>query len=360
VSLRSEFPVLERIAYMNAGTDGPVPRRAADAAREALAREEQAGRAGKAHFEQVMQTRDALRAHAATLVGCEPEQMALTHSTTDGMNAVLHGLGLGRGDEIVTSDEEHPGLLAPLAALAAERGVKVRFAPFAELANAVTAETRLIACSHVSWVGGKVADTAALRTTGIPILYDGAQGAGAIPVSVRELGCAFYGFAGQKWLCGPDQSGFLYVDAEYVDALGAPWPGYQSLSDAQRATELPLATGAQRFDMGFPSPHDGAWALASFELFAERGWDQVHDRARTLAAQLAQDLTEAGHEVDSRGNSTLVSWKHEEPEAFVAKAAEDGVAIRHLPGRGLLRASIGAWNDDSDLDRLKNLLTASS
>jgi L-cysteine/cystine lyase len=188
-----------------------------------------------------MQLRDDLRRRAAWLMGCPPGTIALTHSTTDGMNLVLRGLRLGRGDEVVTSDEEHPGLLAPLAALAAEQGVTITVAPFAELADAVTAATKLIACSHVSWINGQVADMGALAATGVPVLLDGAQGLGAIPVDPRELGCAFYAAAGQKWLCGPDQSGFLYVHEDWIDRLGAPWPGYQSLADAQRAAELPLA-----------------------------------------------------------------------------------------------------------------------
>jgi selenocysteine lyase/cysteine desulfurase len=359
VSLRDEFPVLERIAYMNAGTDGPVARRATRAAEASLRAQAEDGRAGKAHFEALMDQREQIRAHAAALMGCAPADVALTHSTTDGMNLVLHGLGLGRGNEVVTSDEEHPGLVAPLAALAVERGVNVRYVPFTELANAVTSSTRLIACSHVSWVGGKVADTAALRATGVPILYDGAQGLGAIPIDVAELGCAFYAAAGQKWLCGPDQTGFLYVHPDHVEELGAPWPGYQSLSDAQRAAELPLAEAAKRFDLGFPAPHDAAWTLTTFEIFEREGWDNVHRRAAEQAEWLATSLQDLGRKVAPRGRSTLVSWADPDPETFVRQAADNRIAIRHLPGRGLARASVGAWNDGEDLGRLLALVATS-
>jgi L-cysteine/cystine lyase len=352
VNLRAEFPVLDRIAYLNAGTDGPVPRRAAEAAAASVAAQAVAGRAGKPHFEHVMQVREDLRRRAAWLMGCPPGEIALTHSTTDGMNLVLRGLRLGRGDQVVTTDEEHPGLLAPLAALAAEAGVDVRFAPFAEIANAVTPATKLIACSHVSWITGQVVDTAALSATGVPVLLDGAQGLGAIPVDPAELGCAFYAAAGQKWLCGPDQSGFLYVHEDWIDRLGAPWPGYQSLADGRRAEELPLAEGATRFDLGFPAPHDGAWAVAAFEVFEQTGWDEVLARGPALAAQLADRLRERGLDVATRGESTLVSFGTDDPEEFVERAASAGVVIRNLPGRGVVRASVGAWSDDSDLERL--------
>jgi L-cysteine/cystine lyase len=352
VTLRDEFPVLDQIAYLNAGTDGPVSRRAAAAAAASIAAQAEAGRAGKSHFEAVMATREDLRRRAAWLMGCPPGEVALTHSTTDGMNLVLHGLGLGRGDEVVTTDEEHPGLLAPLAALAAEAGITVKFAPFAEIANAVTPQTKLIACSHVSWVNGQLVDTDALAATGVPVLLDGAQGLGAIPVHPEQLGCAFYAAAGQKWLCGPDQSGFLYVHEDWIDRLGAPWPGYQSLADAQRAAELPLAEGATRFDLGFPAPHDGAWAVASFEVLERAGWDEVLMRGPALAGRLAEQLRERGLDVAPRGTSTLVSFSVDDPEGFVERAAAAGVVIRYLPGRGIVRASVGAWSDESDLERL--------
>jgi L-cysteine/cystine lyase len=274
------------------------------------------------------------------------------------MNLVLRGLRLGRGDEVVTSDEEHPGLLAPLAALAAEQGVTITVAPFAELADAVSAATKLIACSHVSWINGQVADMGALAATGVPVLLDGAQGLGAIPVDPRELGCAFYAAAGQKWLCGPDQSGFLYVHEDWIDRLGAPWPGYQSLADAQRAAELPLAEGATRFDLGFPAPHDAAWAVASFEVLEGAGWDYVLSRGRALAAQLADSLRERGFEVAPRGDSTLVSFAVDDADDFVQRAAAAGVIIRNLPGRGLVRASVGAWSDESDLERVLALTSS--
>src|SRR5215204_2432574 len=144
-AFRAEFPVLERRAYLNTGTDGPIPRRGLEAAQDSLRIETENGRAGSDHWERV-----------APLLGCDTQEVALTRAATDGINAALHALGLGPGDEIVTSDEEHPGLLAPLG-LARRRGVDVRVVPFDELADAVRPTTTLVACSHVSWVSGQVA-----------------------------------------------------------------------------------------------------------------------------------------------------------------------------------------------------------
>ena len=350
--LRDEFPVLERTAYLNAGTCGPVPRRAQEAAQEALGLEVAHGRAGKAHFDLVMDQQQRLRSAIAELLGCGPGNVALTHSTTDGINTVLSGLEVGRGDEVLTTDEEHPGLLAPLAALRQRRGIEVRMVPFTELASEVSSRTKLIACSHVSWVGGQVADTDALAATGVPVLLDGAQGIGAIRFNPNHLGCAFYAGSGQKWLCGPEGTGYLWIAAEWVERLHVASSGYMSLSDPARAEELPLREDAARFEPGYHSAPTSAWALASLDILGA-DWDETLARGPRLAAWFADRLRERGHEVAPRGDTTLVSWKAGgDAPAIVERLAAEGIVIRDLPGRGLLRASVGAWSSEDELERL--------
>ena len=78
----------------------------------------------------------------------------------------------------------------------------------------------------------------------------------------------------------------------------------------------------------------------------------VHTRGVELAARLATMLADAGHVVRPRGDTTLVSWEDDDPVATNERAREAGVLIRSLPGHNLLRASVGAWNDESDLERL--------
>jgi L-cysteine/cystine lyase len=300
-----------------------------------------------------------LRAGYATVLGCEPSEVALTGSTTDGVNTVIAGLDLGPGDEILTTDEEHPGLLAPLGRARRRQGVTVRVVPFAELAGAASAATKLIACSHVSWVNGQVMDVPALVAAGVPVLLDGAQGIGAVPVDVRALGCDYYAASGQKWLCGPEGSGCLYVRAERLDELLVPWPGYGSLADPEQALEFAPAEGVARLDHGFPVAMRSSWALASLEMFAEAGWDWVHSRAASLAARLADSLRERGLPVAARGRSTLVSWSASDPQAAVERLAEAAIIVRSIPAFGLVRASVGAWTSDEELERLIGLVVQS-
>jgi selenocysteine lyase/cysteine desulfurase len=351
-AFRAQFPVFERLSYLNSGTEGPLSRRAGDAARERIELEVTAGRCGRPYFESLMELAAAARAGYASVFGCAPEDVALTGSTTDGVNTVLSGLDFHQGDEVVTSDEEHPGLLAPLGRARKRSGITVRVVPFDELANAVTPATKLVACSHVSWVGGKVVDATALRATGVPFLLDGAQGLGAVPLDVAELGCAFYAGSGQKWLSGPEGSGALYVNPERLDELVPPWPGYSTVADSMNALEFELAPGVKRLDHGFPSGLRSGWAVASMEVLAEAGWGWVYDRAASLADRLASRLRERGIAVAERGRSTLVSWKAADADADVARLSELGIVVRSIPSHGLVRVSVGAWNSEEELDRL--------
>jgi L-cysteine/cystine lyase len=353
-AFRAQFPVLERVSYLNAGTEGPLPQRAADAVRDRIEGELNGGRAGKAYMDVVRGLAGDLRAGYARVLGADPADVALTGSTTDGVNTVLAGLSLRPGDEIVTSDEEHPGLLAPLGRLKRLAGVTVTVVPFAQVAEAVTSSTRLVACSHVSWVSGQVVDSAALVATGVPVLLDAAQGIGAVTVDVHALGCAFYAGSGQKWLCGPEGSGALYVNRERLDDVIAPWPGYGSVADASHALDSGPAENAARLDHGFPPGLRSAWALASLSVFEEAGWEWVYGRAAELASGLAGSLAERGLEVGPRGHSTLVAWKPrpEDLDAEVARLAEAGFVVRSIPSHGLIRASVGAWSSEEELAAL--------
>jgi selenocysteine lyase/cysteine desulfurase len=356
-AFRAQFPVLAEKSYLNAGTEGPLPQAAVDAVQQRIAFEASNGRSGKEYMETVRDPADEVRAAYARVLHADPSDVALTGSTTDGCNTVLSGLVLRRGDRIVTSDEEHPGLLAPLGRLK-RLGMQVVVAPFAEIADAVTPDTRLVACSHVSWVSGRVVDHEALTATGIPFLLDAAQGIGAVPVNVEELGCAFYAGSGQKWLCGPEGSGALWIRRDMLDELDTPWPWYLSQADPSDALNSPPAADAARLDHGFPSGMRSAWALASLRVFEEAGWEWVHARAAELAASLADQLTEKGLEVGPRGRSTLVSWKTDDPDAEVARLAGEGFVVRSILSHGLIRASVGAWSDEEELARLVELVAS--
>jgi len=353
--LRAEFPVLERLAYLNAGTDGPLPARAVQAATRELEHELSEGRA-TTHFERRSELNAELRAAYATALGANAADVALTTCTSEGMAQVIGGLQLNRGDEILTSDEEHPGLLGALSAARELHGVDVREAPLAELAEAVGTSTRLVACSHVGWVSGSLAPPELSRLD-VPVLLDGAQGVGAVPVDVHALGCDAYAGAGQKWLCGPDGTGMLWVSPALRERLSVSRRGYANLADPNDGLDAHLHGDARRFDTMSQNAETVACALAAIRLLESAGWATVHERARTLAARLVELLAEAGREPAPRGPTTLVSFPSPDPPTERELLAEHGVIVRNIPDRPWLRASVGAWNDERDLERLIGMLS---
>jgi L-cysteine/cystine lyase len=348
---RAAFPVLERYAYLNAGSVGPMAQRTYDAVVEAE-REELGPRGAHEAFTRIMELREGLRAVIGTQIGIEAEHISLTTSTSEACRVVVAGLDLAPEDEIVTTDAEHFGLLGPVHASGARvRVAGVRDRPAAEALDAILAETgprtRLVALSHVLWLNGHVIPLAELNdAVAAPLLVDGAQSVGAIPVNAEPFD--FYTVSGQKWLCGPSPTGGLYVrDPERLRVAG---PSYFSQRSYEPDGSFEPREGARRFDQ--------SWVPAAFIAGLEAavsdlpGWR--FERAREIADRCGEQLLEAGYEVVTEpGQGTLVSWRWDgDPVEAVKQLAAEGVIIRDLPRTGLLRASCGYWTSDEDIDRL--------
>jgi L-cysteine/cystine lyase len=345
--------VLERYAYLNTGTFGPLPRVTVEAMQAVERRELEEGRSSRAYFELALDQRERLRGELAQLLTTEPEQVALTSSTTEGCNIALRGLGIGPDDEVVTTDSEHPGLFGGLIASGASlRVAAIRGLPVAEILPAIQAQitprTRLIGISHVSWLTGAVLPVRELAGHGVPVLVDGAQGAGAIPVAVEELGADFYTVSAQKWLLGPAATGALYVARERLEDCRVAFPSYFSW----KLPDYELKESAARFEGSWMPPASVSGLLASFAFAAEAG-EERFARALAAAERCRALLAEHGADVVTEpGQATLVSWRADEPEAVVTRLAGEGVVVRDLPGTGLVRASCGFWTSEEDLERL--------
>ncbi len=343
---RSQFPALERLAYLQAGSVGPLARATFDAivAEAELGLRE--GKGTQARFERVLAQRDELRGAVGALVGVEADRVAITGSTTDGCNIVLAGLDLRADDEVITTTDEHFGLLGPLHVSGA-RVLAVEPDP-ERIVAAVTPRTRLLALSHVLWTTGQVLPVHRLKEeTGLPILVDGAQSVGTIPVDANRLD--FYTVSGQKWLTGPDGTGALVV-AE-PEELRVGRPSYLSQASYEADGAFEPRPGAARFDPNFTPPALVAGFLAALGVHPE--WR--FERAAATAERCRELLREAGAEIVVPDEcATLVSWRVpvEESADVVARLADAEVIVRELPGRGLVRASVGWWTSDDDLERL--------
>ncbi len=345
---RAAFPVLERIAYLNAGTFGPLSRATRDAMLAELERDAERGRSGLPYFMGTLAVREQVREALARMVGVDPGQVALTTSTTDGCNIVLGGLALAAGDEVVTTSEEHFGLLGPLAASPAT--VVVAEPDPTSIIAAVTPRTRLLAISQVLWTTGCVLPVHELRAaTGIPILVDGAQSVGAIPVDAQGLD--FLTVSGQKWLCGPDSTGALVVADPERLRVGAPT--FLAKVDNDSDGAFRPRPGAARFDRWLPGP-SLAGLLAALE--GRPGW--AFGQAAAVAERCRGMLSPLVEVVVPELRSTLVAFRSPGPPAELVDALHrEDVHVREIPGTGLVRVSCGWWTSDGDLERLVAALT---
>jgi L-cysteine/cystine lyase len=352
---RKQFPVLERVAYLNAGTNGPLARATVDAMVAQDQADLERGRGGAEYFTRVLELRERVRAKLAAAVGVPEMNLSLATSTTNGCNIVLAGLGLGAEDEVVTTDGEHFGLLGALATSPAH----VRVAPVRELPPEqalevllakVTPKTRLLALSDVCWMSGNRLPVRELKeVTSLPMLVDGAQSAGAIPVEAGEVD--YYAFSCQKWLCGPDGTGGLAV--REPDTLAVAAPSYLSQDGYEPTGLFTPRAGAARFDSGWTPPP----ALAGLDAALDVAPEARFERAAAMAARCRELVAERAEVVTAPGQATLVSFRAEgDTGELVNRLYEGGVMVRDIPALGWLRASCGWWTTDEELERLVDAL----
>jgi L-cysteine/cystine lyase len=348
---RAQFPVLERLAYLNAGSMGPLARATVEAMRSREEADLERGRGGRPYINELLALRERVRDGFAQVIGVEPARVALTASTTGACQIVTAGLDLTSDDEVVTTDSEHFGLLGPLHASGARiRVARVRDLPPEHALDAILAEisprTRLLALSHVSWLTGNLFPIEELReAASVPLLVDGAQAAGTIPVDAA--GYDFYTVSAQKWLCGPDATGALYV--RDPETLRVALPTYFSQVAHEPSGEYTPKPGAARFDGGWiPS---GSLAGLEAALGTIPHWAARH-AAETTARCWAR-LSERFEVATAPGQATLVSFVPDgDPPAVAAALYERGVVVRDMPGTPWVRVSCGWWTSDGDLERL--------
>ncbi|MGH3050620.1 MAG: aminotransferase class V-fold PLP-dependent enzyme, partial [Gaiellaceae bacterium] len=189
--------------------------------------------------------------------------------------------------------------------------------------------------------------------SGVPILVDGAQSSGAVQVDVGALD--FYTVSAQKWLCGPESTGALYVaDPERLPVAS---PSYMSQSSYEPSGAFVPKEGSNRFDSGWIPTASLRGLIAALGTRPE--W--AYERAAEAAARCRELLSPHVEVVTPPGHSTLVSFRPGGSAAeLVASLHEREVIVRELPGRDLVRASCGWWTSDDDLERLAEGVAAAS
>ena len=373
VAVRAALPALAAGIYLNTGSVGPLPAETAAAMAEMATWERDLGRAHPDAFEELLGRMGEARAGVAAVLGTDVSGVALTHSTTDALNAGTLALDWRRGGRVVTTRHEHGGGLGPLYALrdrgiaeleivdAGDDGDDAR--TLAAFDAAITPDTRLVSVSHVTWTTGAVLPVAAIaelaHARGARLIVDGAQAVGAIPFRFDELAADFYAVPAQKWLLGPEGMGALVVDPSLIERTVPALGGWFSFERVDGAGEAVWWGDARRFESsGYHRPSVVGMARSIGWLSMFVGLDYVFGRGSAMAQASARRLAAiVGVTVLTPVDrmATLVTFRI---AGWSAQAALDELGARvfaiarTIPSLDALRISVGFFTSDDELERL--------
>ncbi len=360
--VRSQFNILDGMTFMNNGTEGPVPRCVTEA-NEKIFREIAENPSNNYRREEV----DVVRGHVARFVNADPLEIALTRSTTEGMNIFTHGLDWKAGDEVVYCNHEHGGGIGPYRTLEKRAGIKqvVIDVPSPPTSvdqivglyeKAITPRTRVIMVSHMTYVTGLITPVRELaglaQRRGILISVDGAHPLGMMDLDLKAMNIHHYAAAGQKWLLCGTGTGVCYVRRDVQDRI---WPLMGPPGEPK--------DGAKKYEaFGQRDVPSVLGMTAAVDLQNAIGKRNVEDRVRYLSTRLRAGLKQIpGVKMwtseDPRFSAGLTLFSiRDVPMENITKAilARDRIYIRTMTTGDLnaVRAATHIYNMPDEVDRL--------
>lgn len=361
---RSQFPVTERMLFLNHASEAPVSvpvRRRIDEYLDAAENDPDT-----TPFDSLR-----LKTLLSTLLGGTPDEFALMPNTATGVATVANGLDWQPGDNVVVPDEEYPANVYPWLSLQ-ERGVEVRKVALgadlrvdpAAVAQRVDRRTRILAVSAVEYLSGYRNDLKALSRIahGRNALFvvDAIQAAGALPVHIDEDGIDVLCAGGYKWLLGPIGTGFAYYRRSLWERIRPTIPGARSSvkGAADKHGEFELLPSAQRYETGcmaFSLLH--GWT-AGLEMLLEAGVANIHAHLLGLTDRLIAGLQAKGLTVvspverpDERsGIIAFTTGSTAANQDLVERLYRQKIIIAQRGGH--CRVSPHLYNTPGDIDRL--------
>ncbi len=397
LGVRADFPIFARrwngreLVYLDSGATSQKPQVVIDAQAEHLrSHNANVHRGVYALAQEADAAYDEARSRVAGFVGADRRTTIFTKNVTEAINLVAYAWGranVGAGDAVLITQMEHHANLVPWQMLCRERGAELRYLEvddhgelsLAQLDSELArGDVKLVAFAHVSNVLGTINPVAEMteqiRAAGAVSLVDGAQAVPQMPVDVAALGADFYGWTGHKAL-GPTGVGVLHGRAELLEAMEPFLTGGDMISsvDFQSVTwnELPY-----KFEAGTPPIAEAVGLGAAVEYLSGLGMERVREHERALTAYMLERLAEVpGLRVvgppDAERRGALASFTIDgiHPHDVAELADRGGVCIRagHHCAQPLMRclgvgatarASLGVYNDSSDVDALIDALQA--
>jgi cysteine desulfurase/selenocysteine lyase len=397
LDVRADFPIFARreherpLVYLDSAATSQKPQVVIDALAEHLSSHNaNVHRGVYALAQEADAAFDGARAKVAAFTGAEPQTTIFTKNATEAINLVAYSWGranVGPGDAVLITQMEHHANIVPWQVLCRERGAELRYLEVDERgelslqaldAELARGDVRLVAFAHVSNVLGTINPvaemTARVRAAGAVSLIDGAQAVPHMPVDMQEIGADFYAWTGHKAL-GPTGIGVLHGRREILDSMEPFLTGGDMISsvDFQEATwnELP-----SKFEAGTPMIAEAVGLGAAVEYLSQLGMSRVRAHERSLTEYMLHSLARVPAlrvvgppEADARGGLASFTIDGIHPHDVAELVDRGGVCIRagHHCAQPLMRclgvgatarASVGVYNDPSDVDALIDALLA--
>ncbi len=369
--LRLQFPVAERVIYLNHAAVAPLPILARQRMEAYL---DELVRIGALNYPKAMLEPVArLRSLAAELLGCGPDRVFMVKSTTEGLAVVATGLDWRAGDNVVLVEGEFPANIRPWLPLS-KRDVEIRFVPqrggrvlLEDLAEAVDPRTRVVSVSFVQYLSGFRLDLGAVaeicRRVDALLVVDAIQGLGVFDLDVERDGIDFLSADGHKWLCGPEGAGLGYVSDRALERIEPAVQGWMAVERPFDFADIeqPLKSTAARFE-------PGAYNLAgihglggSLELLLAVGVPALSDRILALTDLAAELLEREGWEILSPRRhegekSGILTFQRPGLDARAAAAHLVEAGVKLSARGGALRISPHAYNTFEEIERFVALL----
>jgi selenocysteine lyase/cysteine desulfurase len=377
--VRSQFVLDPEWTFLNFGGLGACPLPVLNSYSEWSRSRERAPNAG--HEEKLW---SEVKVKLARVLGknCRKEDLALIGCCTEGINMIINGLPLKKGDEVITSTHEHAAVNVGLLNRQQRDGIVIRlFEPDLKsgmgnvdrIARLINPQTRLILISHVTCTTGQrfpakeISDLA--RAKNIWFALDGAQAPVCVPMDIIECGADFYTCSTHKWLMGPKRTGFLYIRQGMVDSLRPLTLGMGSFQQQDiTKNEMALYPTAQKFEYG--TQNDALfYGLGTAIDFVETiGLERIQAYNRTMAERFYQGLQEiSGVEIvspqEEAYRSAMISFRMKtvDLKKINEQLTQDRIKVRTVMEGGLncVRVSFYICNHDGEvtkiLDSLKKL-----
>jgi selenocysteine lyase/cysteine desulfurase len=362
-AIRDEFPLLATTTYLNACSQGPLSHRVRAAYETYLAGWDANG----AEWEVWVERAEAARAAFARLLHAGADEVAVTTSVSQGVNAIVSSLDLRARPRIVVSDYEFPtvGQIAHAQELRGAEIVHVHpgadgVIPAEAFAAAIDERTALVCCATVSYRTGHRQDLAAIaeaaHAAGALVLADSYQAIGAIDVDPRLLGVDFVTGGTVKYLLASAGLGFLYVRRELLPELLPTQTGWFADEDIFQMdiSDYSPAADARRFDAGTPPVPNIFAGVAGMSLIEETGVPAIEDHVRGLNTHLIEELHRLGATVvtpeEPSRRGPLVCVRSTDVSRLVAELATEQIVVSSRDEN--LRIASHFYNTDEDIDLL--------